>query len=233
VPETIELLPYDKIMTQLLMLCSNKDSGNFNLFTDKKHTAIISLREGDIVGLRYRITRGQEALTQISGIFKAKANFVECSTYDTTQTDVTLPSTEDLLSRFGVSLAEVTSRGVGKKIMVVEDSNTQRKAIVGMLNSAGYPTIEAHDGLSALAILVVEKPELILLDIVMPDIDGYQVLETIREQKNFENTPVIMLTSKDGLFDKVRGKLSGSDEYLTKPFKKDKLINKINKYLRA
>lgn len=228
-----ELLPYNKVMEELITLCSDRSSGNFNLFTDQKHAAVITLNKGDIVGLRYRISQGLEAVNHIKEIIKAKVRFVQGNEYDTTQINITLPSTEDLLKRLGVSLAGAALQGVGKKVMVVEDSGTQRKAIVRMLESAGYRTLEAHDGLSALAVLGVEKPEMILLDIVMPGIDGYQVLETIREKDGLEKTPVIMLTSRDGLFDKVRGKMSGSNEYLTKPFKQDELMAKINKYLRS
>jgi len=231
--EENELLPYSRVMEELVALCSDRNSGNFNLFTDQKHAAVITLEKGDIVGLRYRISQGLEAVNQIKEIIKAKVRFVQGDDNNITQPNIALPPTEDLLKRLGVSLAGAVLQGVGKKIMVVEDSGTQRKAIVRMLVSAGYRTLEAHDGLSALAALGVEKPEMILLDIVMPGIDGYQVLETIREKAGFENTPVIMLTSRDGLFDKVRGRMSGSNEYLTKPFKQDELMAKVNKYLRS
>ncbi|MDG4597865.1 MAG: response regulator [Candidatus Contendobacter sp.] len=118
-----------------------------------------------------------------------------------------------------------------KKILVVEDSGVTRKLIAKSLVDGGYIVVEAENGMAAFARLNEENPDLMLLDIVMPGIDGYKVLSMVRKHDAFKNLPVIMLTSRDGLLDKLRGKMGGSDEYLTKPFTADQLLEKIGKYL--
>lgn len=100
-----------------------------------------------------------------------------------------------------------------------------------ILVDGGYSVLEAENGLAAFAQLSETNPDLILLDIVMPGIDGYKVLSMLRKHDGFKNLPVIMLTSRDGLLDKLRGKMGGSDEYLTKPFSADQLLEKVRKYL--
>ena len=118
-----------------------------------------------------------------------------------------------------------------KTILVVEDSTTTRKVIVRILVDGGYSVLEAENGMAAFAQLSETKPDMMLLDIVMPGIDGYKVLSMIRKHDTFKNMPVIMLTSRDGLLDKLRGKMGGSDEYLTKPFTAEQLLAKVSKYL--
>ncbi|KAB2932310.1 MAG: response regulator, partial [Candidatus Contendobacter sp.] len=118
-----------------------------------------------------------------------------------------------------------------KKILVVEDSGVTRKLIAKTLLEGGYTVVEAENGMAAFARLNEENPDLMLLDIIMPGIDGYKVLSMVRKHEAFKNLPVIMLTSRDGLLDKLRGKMGGSDEYLTKPFTPDQLLEKIRKYL--
>ncbi|UCF92016.1 MAG: response regulator [Desulfobacterales bacterium] len=118
-----------------------------------------------------------------------------------------------------------------KKVLVVEDSSTTRKVIVLTLSQRGYTVIEAQDGLEALSKLNEEKPDMVLLDIILPQMDGYKILSIIRENKDFKNTPVIMLTSKDGILNKVKSKLAGSTAHLTKPFTPEDLVYTIEKYL--
>jgi twitching motility two-component system response regulator PilG len=118
-----------------------------------------------------------------------------------------------------------------KKVLVVEDSPTTRKVIALTLNQKGYAVIEAQDGMEALSKLGEEKPDLVLLDIILPKMDGYKILSIIKENEEFKNTPVIMLTSKDGILNKVKGKLAGSAAYLTKPFEPKDLIKTVEKYL--
>ncbi|MEN8141975.1 MAG: response regulator [Thermodesulfobacteriota bacterium] len=119
----------------------------------------------------------------------------------------------------------------GNTIMVVEDSATTRKVIKMILTQEGYDVVEAINGIDALARLNEVTPDLVLLDIIMPDMDGYEVLAAMRKSKTYKKLPVIMLTAKDGLVDKVRGKMSGSNEYLTKPFKPEMLMEKVGKYM--
>jgi twitching motility two-component system response regulator PilG len=118
-----------------------------------------------------------------------------------------------------------------KKILVVEDSPTTRKVVVLTLKQKGYALIEAQDGLEALSKIDEERPDLILLDIILPKMDGYKILSLIKENKELKDTPVIMLTSKDGLMDKFKGKLAGSTAYLTKPFEPKDLIKTVRKYI--
>jgi twitching motility two-component system response regulator PilG len=117
------------------------------------------------------------------------------------------------------------------KILVVEDSSTTRKVIAITLSQNGYEIIEATDGLEALSKLNETRPDLILLDIILPKMDGYKILSIIKENPEFRKIPVIMLTSKDGIINKVKGKVAGSTAYLTKPFDPSQLVATIEKHL--
>jgi len=118
-----------------------------------------------------------------------------------------------------------------KKILVVEDSPTTRKVITITLSQNGFETIEARDGLEALSRLNETCPDLILLDIILPKMDGYKVLSFIKDSLEYKDIPVIMLTSKDGFMNKAKGKFSGSDAYITKPFDPEKLVETIVNHL--
>lgn len=118
-----------------------------------------------------------------------------------------------------------------KKILVVEDSPTTRKVVVLTLKQKGYAMVEAQDGLEALSKIDEERPDLILLDIILPKMDGYKILSLIKENKELKDIPVVMLTSKDGFIDKCKGKLAGSTAYLTKPFEPKDLIKTVRKYI--
>jgi twitching motility two-component system response regulator PilG len=120
-----------------------------------------------------------------------------------------------------------------KKILVVEDSPTTRKVVVLTLKQKGYALMEAQDGLEALSKIDEERPDLILLDIILPKMDGYKILSLIKENKDLKDIPVIMLTSKDGFIDKCKGKLAGSTAYLTKPFEPKDLIKTVRKYIQG
>ena len=119
----------------------------------------------------------------------------------------------------------------GRTVLVAEDSATTRKVIRMVLTQEGYEVIEAKDGIEAIARFNEVLPNLVLLDIIMPGMDGYQVLSALKKNKNFKNIPVIMLTAKDTLIDKLKGRMSGSNEYLTKPFKPEELMERIQKYI--
>ena len=118
-----------------------------------------------------------------------------------------------------------------KKILVVEDSPTTRKIITITLSQNGFETIEARDGLEALSRLNENSPDLILLDIILPKMDGYKVLSFIKESPEYKDIPVIMLTSKDGFMSKAKGRFSGSAAYITKPFDPEKLVDAIVQHL--
>ncbi|WP_373976668.1 twitching motility response regulator PilG [Chitinibacter sp. SCUT-21] len=112
----------------------------------------------------------------------------------------------------------------GVKVMVIDDSNTIRRSAEIFLGQAGCEVILAEDGFDALAKIADHHPDVIFVDVMMPRLDGYQTCSLIKKNPRFKATPVVMLSSKDGLFDRARGRMVGSDEYLTKPFTKDSLL---------
>ena len=118
-----------------------------------------------------------------------------------------------------------------EKILVVEDSVTTRKVITITLSQNGYSVVEASDGLEALSKVKDEKPDFILMDIILPKMDGYKVLTIIKNNPEFKDIPVVMLTSKTSYTDKVKGELAGSTAYLTKPFDQEDLLETVEKYL--
>ncbi|MDZ7825396.1 MAG: twitching motility response regulator PilG [Gammaproteobacteria bacterium] len=127
-------------------------------------------------------------------------------------------------------MAEGTS---GLKVMVVDDSKTIRRTAETLLKKEGYEVVTATDGFDALSKIADTKPAIIFIDIMMPRLDGYQTCALIKNNSEFKSTPVVMLSSKDGLFDKAKGRIVGSDQYLTKPFSRDELIGAIEKLVSA
>ncbi|MCK5715497.1 MAG: response regulator [Nitrosomonadaceae bacterium] len=118
----------------------------------------------------------------------------------------------------------------GVKVMVIDDSNTIRRSAEIFLTQSKCEIILAVDGFDAMAKIIDSHPDIIFVDIMMPRLDGYQTCTLIKRNSDFRSTPVIMLSSKDGLFDRARGRMVGSDEYLTKPFTKESLVNAVQKY---
>lgn len=116
----------------------------------------------------------------------------------------------------------------GLKILVVDDSKTIRRTAETLLSKEGCQVFTAIDGFDALSKIADHQPDLIFVDIMMPRLDGYQTCSLIKHNKVFKETPVIMLSSKDGLFDRARGRIVGSEQYLTKPFTKDELLGAIS-----
>jgi twitching motility two-component system response regulator PilG len=115
----------------------------------------------------------------------------------------------------------------GVKVMVIDDSNTIRRSAEIFLVQAGCQVILAEDGFDALSKIADHAPDVVFCDIMMPRLDGYQTCALIKRNARFSGIPVIMLSSKDGLFDRARGRMVGSDEYLTKPFTKDSLLKTV------
>lgn len=118
----------------------------------------------------------------------------------------------------------------GLKVMVIDDSKTIRRTAETLLKKEGCEVITANDGYEALAKIADTKPDIIFVDIMMPRLDGYQTCALIKHNQKFRNTPVIMLSSKDGLFDRARGRIVGSEQYLTKPFTKEELLDAIQQH---
>jgi len=121
----------------------------------------------------------------------------------------------------------------GLKVLLIDDSRTIRRSAETMLTREGCEVITATDGFEALALIHRHEPNLIFVDIMMPRLDGYQTCAIIKNNERFRSVPVIMLTSKDGLFDKARGRIVGSDHYLTKPFTRDELLSAVRDQLSA
>ena len=116
----------------------------------------------------------------------------------------------------------------GLKILVIDDSKTIRRTAETLLTKEGCQVFTAIDGFDALSKIADHQPDLIFVDIMMPRLDGYETCSLIKHNKTFRDTPVIMLSSKDGLFDRARGRIVGSEQYLTKPFTKDELLGAIS-----
>jgi twitching motility two-component system response regulator PilG len=121
----------------------------------------------------------------------------------------------------------------GVKVMVIDDSNTIRRSAEIFLNQAGCEVILAQDGFDALSKITDHEPDVVFVDIMMPRLDGYQTCSLIKRNAKYRATPVIMLSSKDGLFDRARGRMVGSDEYLTKPFTKDTLLTAVREHAHS
>jgi twitching motility two-component system response regulator PilG len=121
----------------------------------------------------------------------------------------------------------------GLRVMVIDDSKTIRRTAETLLKKEGCDVLTAVDGFEALAKISDQKPSIIFVDIMMPRLDGYQTCALIKNNAQFRGTPVIMLSSKDGLFDKARGRIVGAEQYLTKPFTRDELLGAIHRYAKA
>jgi len=117
------------------------------------------------------------------------------------------------------------------KVMVIDDSKTIRRSAETLLKKVGCEVVTAIDGFEALAKIAEHKPDIIFVDIMMPRLDGYQTCALIKNNQTFKATPVIMLSSKDSIFDRARGRIVGSEKYLTKPFSKEDLINAITTHV--
>lgn len=117
------------------------------------------------------------------------------------------------------------------KVMVIDDSKTIRRSAETLLKKVGCEVVTAIDGFEALAKITEHKPDIIFVDIMMPRLDGYQTCALIKNNQTFKATPVIMLSSKDSIFDRARGRIVGSEKYLTKPFSKEDLINAITTHV--
>lgn len=121
----------------------------------------------------------------------------------------------------------------GLKVLVVDDSKTIRRTAETLLTKEGCEVYTAVDGFDALSKVADHHPDIIFVDIMMPRLDGYQTCALIKHNKVFKSTPVIMLSSKDGLFDRARGRIVGSEQYLTKPFTRDELLSAIETHVKA
>ena len=125
------------------------------------------------------------------------------------------------------------SRLTGLKVLVIDDSKTIRRTAETLLSKEGCEVFTAVDGFDALSKIADHQPDIVFVDIMMPRLDGYQTCSLIKHNKAFRSIPVIMLSSKDGLFDRARGRIVGSEHYLTKPFTRDELLSAIEQHVGA
>lgn len=117
------------------------------------------------------------------------------------------------------------------KVMVIDDSSTIRKSTEAILYKEGFEVLTAADGFEALSMITDNRPDIIFVDIMMPRLDGYQTCSLIKKNRQFRATPVVMLSSKDGLFDRARGRIAGSDQHINKPFSKAELLGAIHEHV--
>ena len=140
------------------------------------------------------------------------------------------PQTDKLIHK-GDGRAPMEQHSSALKVMVIDDSKTIRRTAETLLKNAGCEVITAIDGFDALAKIADHHPGIIFVDIMMPRLDGYQTCALIKNNNAFKGTPVIMLSSRDGLFDKAKGRIVGSDQFLTKPFSKEELLDAISAHV--
>lgn len=126
-----------------------------------------------------------------------------------------------------------TTEQAGNPILVIDDSSTIRRSAEIFLGQAGYPVVLAEDGFAALAVILERHPALIFCDIQMPRLDGFQTCALIRRHPDFSDLPIVLLSSRDGVLDRARGRLAGASAYLTKPFSKDSLLRTVREQLAS
>ena len=244
-----------EIVRQIKVLEGFGKTGSLYLMTPTGDGGVIVMDHGVVVDVVYKSVQGTGALPLLRRIPEAKYLFKsgftdEVKAASAKQTRLSYGQTlfrmfeRELVATSKASSTSVPRTRVGrnvprppppapakKKILVVEDSRVARIVLCKFLKDYGYDVLEAANGRSAVAQLAVESPDLVILDLILPDIDGYQIFNDMKDDERTRDIPVIILTSRDSLVDKLRGRMSGSDEYVTKPFKNEILLDKSKKYL--
>ncbi|HAO24113.1 MAG: pilus assembly protein PilG [Methylophaga sp.] len=130
-----------------------------------------------------------------------------------------------------MTVSETLSEFSGLKVMVIDDSKTIRRSAESLLQKAGCEVLTADNGFEALPIISGQHPDIIFIDIMMPRLDGYQTCALVKNNPKYRDIPVVMLSSKDGLFDRAKGRVVGAEQYLTKPFTREDLLDAIRTHL--
>ena len=247
-------LPLIGFLEHMLNICREGRSGTLFFITEDESWGKFVINDGNIVQFGYKMKWGDEALPIIRNIKRTKFHFQPSEkqrSADDERADSSITKTREVFNYFGLRFHSAPASSAGasavvgrgdrqdqvpfpiprKKILIADDSDFMRKILTKSLSEAGYEVVEARDGFEALGQLSNELPDLLVLDLIMPGIDGYKVLEQVKKSERFQQVPVIILTSRDSLLDKLKGKMSSSDEYLTKPFKPHMLLEKVQKYL--
>ena len=248
--DTTAFVPMADIVRHIKGLEEVGKTGSLYLMTPTGDGGVIVMEEGVVIDVVYKSVQGTGALPLLRRIAEAKYFFKSGDTDEVKAAgdkQTTLSYGQTLFRMFDRDLAGVPSANnaqpgsavpqpaapvsTNKKILVVEDSRVARIVLCKFLKDHGYDVLEAANGRSAVAQLALESPDLVILDLILPDIDGYEIFNNMKDDERTRDIPVIILTSRDSLVDKLRGRMSGSDEYVTKPFKNEILLEKLNKYL--
>ena len=217
------------ILTQKLkLLCQQKQNGMLFVITDSKTSAHISLHNGHIVDIAFSAHKGEEALALLSQVNQCRFQFSRSKDKKRPDTITLEGGNDEIFNKLSTHYYGQKNAG-RQKILIVDDSKLVRKLVVQVLSS-GYEVFEATNGLEAIASLAKNKPDLVLLDVIMPQMDGYKTLEIIKKNEQYASIPVFMLTSRDSLMDKLKGKMSKSDKYLTKPFSQVVLLDTVKNH---
>ena len=228
--------PFSQAINTLKSLCKEKRTGTLFLLTDAGHGSTVSIYRGDIINVFHLMKGGWEAVELLKEVKQASCFFNDgpSFTHDARTEYAPLPDNEtifeELTSTDGAVAAEQAVPTGPKKILVVDDSKSARKIVTDYLSGKDYIIHEAVDGMDAVEKVNSIKPDLILLDLLLPKLDGYGVLHVIRQKEEFKSIPVIAITSLDTPFDKLKGK-SHTDEYLTKPVSEEQLLDKVKQYI--
>ena len=229
---------FKEAVATLKRLCFEQRSGVLYMRTDQGHASTITLSKGKITEVFHLMKTGMEAVQLLrevkSAFFFFKADLTEQD--ETKAQDDQLLSTEDIITELSKPINDNQEDKTAveikpKKILVVEDSGMARKLVVRTLLKEGYSIFEAVDGEEAVQKVEEVNPDLVLLALILPKMDGYEVLDVIRKNETYKNLPVIALTSRDALFDKLKGRMRGTDEYLTKPVNPEELLDAVAKHL--
>ncbi|MFK5894832.1 MAG: response regulator [Pseudomonadota bacterium] len=228
-----EYLPLAALINSLISICDDGKTGTMFIVSDN-HSIQIKVNQGKIICANVGNHYGLRVLNAIKQLKKVKFSFSEGLLIPQREPcffdQPEIKNNEDIFAQLGVKLADFNTIA-GKKILIIDDSKIARRVARESLLAHKYRVIEAVDGMQGIAKIAKEKPALVLLDIVMPKMDGYKVLALMKATRKYKDIPVIMLTSRDNLFDKIKGKMSDANEYLTKPFSAKELIEKVTHYL--
>lgn len=247
---TSAFVPMSEIIRQIKVLETLARTGSLYLMTPTGDGGVFVLNHGMVVDVVYKSVQGTGALPMLRRIAEAKYFFKSGET-----DEVKAAAAKKSTLSYGQTLFRMFERELGeapvvvqpsttpqpapvaplplaqKKILVVEDSRVARIVLCKFLQDHGYQVMEAANGRAALSQLAVEAPDMVILDLILPDIDGYEIFHSMKNDVRTRDIPVIILTSRASLVDKLRGRMSGSDEYVTKPFKNEILLDKLKKYL--
>lgn len=242
-------LPLKAFVQALHKLHRESSTGMVFFMSEGSRWGKAIFKNGEIVSLIYQNLEGPSALAEMRTLELVQYYFRPETAHQLVERRHADFSTSGFFTYFGLEMDQPARRQPerpvlgqqindqlaqpqgNQKILIADDSGIARKALSISLNRMGYQVIEAKDGFEALGQLQNERPNMLFLDLIMPGIDGYKVMDMIKKSKHLRDIPIIILTGRDGMMDKVKGKLSGCKEYLTKPVAEETLLRIVHKYL--